>query len=121
MLSAYLPQVNQFLQLKSGNSYITILSNEFVEVWFDALPILKTLGIQTILPKSLKKVFSPSLSLSFDVKQKVDYNAISFFNINSMLEFKWNIAIGSNFITPDEFRKLLKKYSGIVKRQLCLY
>jgi len=115
LLSAYLPQVNQFLQLKTGNSYITILSNEFVEVWFDALPILKTLGIQTILPKSLKKVFSPSLSLSFDVKQEVDYNAISFFNINSMLDFKWNIAIGSTFITPDEFRKLLNKYSGIVK------
>ncbi|MBN2279165.1 MAG: helicase SNF2 [Candidatus Marinimicrobia bacterium] len=115
LLSAYLPQVNEFLQLKSGNSYITILSDEFVGVWFDALPILKTLGVQTILPKSLKKVFSPSLSLSFDVKQDVDYNAISFFNINSMLDFKWNIAIGTSFITPEEFRKLLDKYSGIVK------
>jgi len=115
LLSSYLPQVNDFLQLKNGQSNFAILSNEFVEVWFDALPILNTLGIQTILPKSLKKVFSPSLSLSFDIKDNVDYNAVSFFNINSMLDFKWNIAIGSKFISPDDFRKLLKKYSGIVK------
>ncbi len=115
LLSSYLPQLNDFLQLKTSQSHIEILSNEFVEVWFDALPILKTLGIQTILPKSLKKVFSPSLSLSFDVKDDVDYNAVSFFNINTMLDFKWNIAIGSSFISPDEFKKLLKRYSGIVK------
>ena len=115
LLSSYLPQVNDFLQLKAGESSITILSNEFVEVWFDALPILKTLGIQTILPKSLKKVFSPSLTLSFDVKQDVDYNSVSFFDINNMLDFKWNIAIGSTFISPEKFKKLLQKYSGIVR------
>jgi len=115
LLSSYLPQVNDFLQLPNSETTITILSDEFVKVWFDALPILKTLGIQTILPKSLKKVFSPTLTLGFEVKNNVDYGSVSFFDINSMLDFKWNIAIGSTFISPEKFKKLLRKYSGIVK------
>ncbi len=115
LLSTYLPQVNNFLQMEKRDKRITILSNEFVEVWFDALPILQTLGIKTIMPKSLKKVFTPSLTLNFEMNSNFDSTSKSYLNLESMLNFSWSIALGNNHLTADEFKKLLKKYSGIVR------
>ena len=36
-------------------------------------------------------------------------------SMENMLRFKWQVAIGNNQMTPEEFLQILKQYSGIVK------
>ncbi len=115
LLSDYLPQINDYLNLSDNRTRLTIPSQTFVEIWFEALPLLHTLGIKTILPKSLKKVFIPELSLTFTPDEKADFRRTSFLNLKSMLDFKWNIAIGDRFLKVSEFEKLIEKYKGIIK------
>jgi len=115
LLSIYLPQVNDFLKLPPEKKNLQIPSNEFVGVWFDALPLLQSLGVKTILPKSLKKVFTPTISLKFKSKEKSVNSNISYLGIDKMMDFEWNIAVGDKFFSKDEFYNLVENYSGIVK------
>lgn len=117
LLSNYLPQINDFLQLDPGDKKLTIYSDNFVDVWFEALPIIHTLGVKTILPEALKEVFQPAVSLDMQVVEEYNEKAVSYMDLKSILDFKWNIAIGDNFLDKNEFQELLENYSGIVKHK----
>lgn len=117
LLSNYLPQINDFLQMEAGQKKLTIYSDTFVDVWFEALPIIHTLGVKTILPEALKEVFTPSVSLDMQVVEEYNESAVSYVDLKSLLDFKWNIAIGDHFLNKDEFQSLVENYSGIVKHK----
>jgi SNF2 family DNA or RNA helicase len=117
LLANYLPQINDFLQLDPGEKKLTIYSENFVDVWFDALPIIHTLGVKTILPEALKEVFKPSVSLDMQVIEEYEESAVSYVDLKSLLDFKWNIAVGDHFLNKEEFQKLVENYSGIVKHK----
>ncbi|MEA1910831.1 MAG: SNF2-related protein, partial [Spirochaetota bacterium] len=112
LLSTHLPVVNDVLK-KQGK--VTVVPEEFVSLWFDALPVLKTLGIRTILPKALSSVFIPQLTLTAKSVSGGAKNIKSYMNLKSMLNFDWNIAAGNTFMGVEEFQELIGKYSGIVK------
>ena len=115
LLSNYFPVVNEYLSRKHQNK-LFVAPEKFVNVWFKALPILKLLGIRTLIPKSLQEIFDPQLSLS--VKQKVKASAesvVSYFNLGDMLQFDWNIAIGNDSLSAEEFLKATENNFGIIK------
>jgi len=112
LLSTHLPVVNQVLQ-KQGK--VAVVPEEFVSLWFDALPVLQTLGIKTILPKALSSVFIPQLTLTAKKVTGGSKNIKSYMDLRSMLDFDWSIAAGNTFMSKVEFQKLISKYKGIVK------
>jgi uncharacterized Zn finger protein len=112
LLSTYLPVVNSVL--KTG-APARVSPESFVSIWFEALPVLKTLNIETLLPKALKQVLVPCLSLSFKKNQKSDRNIVSYLSLMNLMDFEWAIAIGDSFMTPEEFSTLTEKSSGIIK------
>ncbi len=113
LLSTYLPTVNNYLMEKES---VSIPAESFLGTWFKALPVLKTLGVSTVLPKSLKECFIPQLTLSFEKKNGVnDDRVVAYSNLDDMMEFKWTLALGDEFITPEEFDLLTRKYRGIVR------
>ncbi|NOY08996.1 MAG: DEAD/DEAH box helicase family protein [Spirochaetes bacterium] len=122
LLSAYLPEVDIFLS-RNSDKPVEVSSDSFVKVWFSALPVLRVLGINSLLPKSLKEVFIPSLSLSFK-KSPVSGKKpiVSCFSLFKLLDFNWSIAVGKDHLSPAEFKALLNKYSGIVKfKEIYIY
>ena len=112
LLSTYLPVVNQIL-MKQGK--VNVIPEDFVSLWFDALPVLQTLGIKTILPKALKDIFIPQLTLAVKSISAGSKNIKTYMDIHSMLDFDWSIAAGNTFLNSEEFLQLISKYSGIVK------
>ncbi|MDX9802104.1 MAG: DEAD/DEAH box helicase [Spirochaetia bacterium] len=112
LLSTYLPAVNEALKIQKS---VEVSSGEFASLWFDALPVLQTLGIKTILPKALKTIFIPELTLAVKQSGSNERNIKTYLQLDSLLDFDWAISAGSTFLSKEEFMELIKNYSGIVR------
>lgn len=89
-------------------------SAEFADVLLQMLPLLQLLGMEVLLPKSLRHLVKPqaSLRLSSSAKDKVR----SWLDLQQLLDFNWQIAVGEDtLLNPQEFLKLVKGTRGIVK------
>lgn len=114
LLANYFPVVNDYLGQKRAQR-LKLPAQPFVEEWFKALPVLKLLGIRTLVPKSLQEIFFPDLTLSVRSKAAANDRVVSYLNIREMLDFDWGVAIGGDVITAEEFRKSVRNLSGIIK------
>jgi SNF2 family DNA or RNA helicase/uncharacterized Zn finger protein len=88
---------------------------DFTKIFLDVLPILKAIGVLIALPKALRDVFRPRLSLNLSAKKKISCPEKSFLNLETLLNFDWTVAIGEQNISIEEFRRLLKKSRGLVR------
>jgi SNF2 family DNA or RNA helicase/uncharacterized Zn finger protein len=108
----------QFSDLKelinSGkNSSLKYSTEQFIEILLKVLPVIKLFGLKILLPKSLKELVHPKLSLN--VKSKKSKESSNFFTLDSMLDFDWKIALGDEMLSVEEFQKLVKNMSGLIK------
>jgi SNF2 family DNA or RNA helicase/uncharacterized Zn finger protein len=112
LLSEHFPDLKHVIET-SGKKNLRYSSESFVEILLKILPSIKLFGINILLPKSLKQLVKPQLSLMMKSTGKKD--KMSYFNLDSLLEFDWKIAIGDETIDSDEFFKLIKGMSGLIK------
>jgi uncharacterized Zn finger protein/superfamily II DNA or RNA helicase len=87
----------------------------FTKIFLDVLPVLKAIGVLIALPKSLRDVFRPRLSLNLSAKKKISCPEKSFVDLESLLNFDWTVAVGEQNISVEEFKRLLKKSHGLVR------
>ncbi|KAA5549280.1 DEAD/DEAH box helicase [Adhaeribacter rhizoryzae] len=85
----------------------------FADVLLKILPLLGLLGMEILLPKSLRHLVKPqaALRLSSSAKDKVR----SWLDLQNLLDFDWQVALGEEALEAKEFLKLVKDASGIVK------
>src|ERR1035437_687556 len=76
------------------------------------LPAIRLLDIKTFLPKSLQELLRPKASVKLKSKSTADG---SFIRLDDLLTFDWQIAIGDQVMTPDEYKKLIRNASGLMK------
>ena len=112
LLSEYFPQIEKIIA-SGGKDKVVIAPNELVNVFFRILPVIRFIGIPILLPKGLKEIIQPNISLSLSKKKGVQ--TVSYLSLDKMLEFNWQIALGNQLLNTDEFLKLVKGLSGIVK------
>lgn len=93
-----------------GEKQLIYKSEQFLEILTKILPILKVFGLQVLLPKGLEKILKPNLSLKPSLK-----NLRSFLTLDDLVEFDWQICIGNEFISKDEFISLSRKTMGLIK------
>lgn len=110
LLSHYLPDLNKVIA-SEGREKLKYNAKTFSSVLIEILPAIRMLGIQTLLPKGLRNLFHPKLTLGLKSKT----NNKSFFSLDEMMDFNWQIAIGDTFMDPNEFIKLSRQTSGLVK------
>jgi SNF2 family DNA or RNA helicase/uncharacterized Zn finger protein len=115
MLADYFPQINR-LVANHGKESLFFDAEAFVEVLFKVLPTIRLFGIKVLLPKALRKLFRPQMSMLVTSEEESGVVAKStLLNIEEMLSFQWRIALGDQQITVKEFKQLVKQLSGIVK------
>jgi SNF2 family DNA or RNA helicase len=108
-LSNYLPEIRALFTRNAVN-----LSEErLVSFLDDASRLLLKLGITVILPKSLHRELKPRLVLKTDTKKSG--SLVSYLNLENLLDWQWQIAIGDEAISIKEFEALIKQKKGIVK------
>ncbi len=110
-LTGFFPEIAIIISSK-GKDQLIFDSVSFTNVLFKILPLIQLLGIKVLLPKELRKLIKPSLSMSLALKEE---NNKSFLSLGEMLSFQWNIALGEKTVSYPEFLKLVRKYKGIIK------
>ncbi|MEM9984471.1 MAG: DEAD/DEAH box helicase, partial [Bacteroidota bacterium] len=114
-LAEYLPDV-QAMVASRGKREARLDSQSFVRVLMDSLPALELVGIRVLLPKSLRKIIRPQASLSLESFENPDA-AVGYLNLQDMLDFHWDIALGDQFMNPQEFLDKVEELRGLVKIQ----
>jgi len=115
MVSGYFPQLNK-LVANQGKEPLRFDAEAFVEVLFKVLPTIRLFGIQVLLPKALRKLLRPQVSMRIAAAEDAGVVAKGkALALNNMLSFQWRIALGSQQVTLEEFQKMVSQFSGIVK------
>jgi SNF2 family DNA or RNA helicase/uncharacterized Zn finger protein len=113
VLAEYLPPVKELIRDKG--KYDIVMNNEdFVEVFLNTLPSFELLGIKILLPKALRRLSRPRLSMQIQSEGSVGSSG-GYVNFADLLTFDWQIALGDSTISTKEFLKMVKKLRGIVK------
>ncbi|MEM6320915.1 MAG: DEAD/DEAH box helicase [Bacteroidota bacterium] len=115
MLSDYFPQIS-YLVASKGEESLIFDSKEFVNILFKILLTIKLFGIKILLPKALRKLLRPKISMQLESEDNGTIQGKkSIINMDEMLSFEWKIAIGDRLVTEAEFLKMVRQFSGIVK------
>ena len=90
-----------------------ILDNAtFTRFLIQAVPAMRLLGIKLMLPKSLQQLLRPRPSVKLSAKSN---NGCSFLRLDQLLQFSWQVAIGDELITPEEFNALVGRAEGLIR------
>lgn len=107
-LSNYLPEIRAL----TANARVLLSEPRLVSFLDTAAPLLARMGMTINLPKSLAKELRPRLVL----KGKSSGASLNkYLDLNTLLEFEWQIAIGDKVMSLDEFKKLLKEKRALVR------
>ena len=110
LLSEYYPELNGIIETE-GKQKLRYTSSTLSDVLRKVLPALSLFGIKALLPKSLKNLLTPQVSLSLSANKKNQ----KYFSLDDLISFEWRIAMGNTFITRAEFEALSKNTYGLVK------
>ncbi len=111
MLAQYVPPLQSYIN--AGASVpIALAADDLPDLLFDALPVVRLLGIRVLMPKELDRLLRPRLSMQ--VTGKVA-DAGGFLSMDDVLAFNWKIAIGEHMLTATEFDKLVEAATGVVR------
>lgn len=113
ILSEYLPAIKQLIKEK-GDYRILVDSEAFVQIFMYTLPALQLLNIKVLLPKALQRLTRPQLSGRIQTEGSSGASK-GFVELKQMLNFDWQVALGDTILSPEEFKKMVRKLKGIVK------
>ena len=116
MLSEYFSGIGDLVKLK-GKAPLLFDEIEFVEILFKILPTIRLFGIKVVLPKALRKILKPQLSMKVSAENSGVVKKKSVVNLDELLNFDWRIALGDATISRAEFLKMIKRFKGIVRYQ----
>lgn len=111
-LSKHCEELTDILRRGADSTRVTM--EELTPLVFKALPALRLLGVEVILPKSLRKLLSPAVSMQVDLAQDWDESS-GFLGLATLLTFDWQVAVGDRELSADQFA-LLEKQAGRVVR-----
>ena len=87
---------------------------DLAELLFKSLPALRLLGVTVIVPRSLRSLLTPSMTLAVDLEEDKWDQASGFLGLQSLLSFNWEIAVGERPISRKEFAELCKHAGEVV-------
>ncbi len=109
-MSGFIDGLDEFINT-SGEKEIIMGIETFTPFLMQMIPAIQLLDISVMLPKSLQQILKPRAS----VKIRNKTTGKSFFRLDKMLDFEWQVAIGDTVMGEEEFRQLLKKSEGLIK------
>ena len=107
-LSNYLPEIRDL----GKHTSIALSEERLIDFMDSAASLLTRLGMAVTLPKSLAKELKPRLVVKGSSKSG---SLKTYLNLESLLNFEWQIAIGDKVLSLAEFKKLLKEKRAMVR------
>jgi superfamily II DNA or RNA helicase len=109
-LSAYLPEIRE-LAVRDK----VAVAEERLGVFLGEAPgLLSKLGVEVVLPKSLRKALTPELRLEVEAKPGKARALVSYLDMDSALSYDWKIALGDTTIGIEEFERLVRSKRPVI-------
>ncbi len=111
LLAEFYPPLNRYVSA-GARIPLRIAADELPDLLFDTLPVLRLLGIRTLLPKALERLLRPRLSLQ--IKGQAPDSG-GFFNADDVFAFDWRVAVGEYLLSREEFERLVREATGVIR------
>ena len=109
-LSAYLPKLTELIEQKS----VPLTREETAVFLKTAAPLLSRFGIEVVLPKTLQRALKPQAV--FQLKKQKGAGAVqSYLTMENLMQYDRSIMLADTVISVQEFRKLMRHSSGLIK------
>jgi uncharacterized Zn finger protein/superfamily II DNA or RNA helicase len=110
-LSHFIPLIDEYVNSRCETE-IMLDNRSFAPFLMQAIPAIKLLNIDILLPKSLQNILKPKASVRIKSKAK---DSKGFMRLDSMLDYDWQVALGDTLINESEFAKLMKNSGELIK------
>ncbi|MBF0565488.1 MAG: DEAD/DEAH box helicase family protein [Nitrospirae bacterium] len=110
--SDHMPQLKGIVNGK-GKVPAVIGMQDMADILGKVKNIFNVLGIGVMIPKGLRELARPQLTLKASLKGKTQ--TVSYLSFDTLLDYSWEIAIGDKTIGKKEFLQLVKSAKGVVK------
>jgi len=107
-LSNYLPEIREL----ANHPKVRLGEARLVSFLDSAALLLTRLGIVVNLPKALARELKPRLVIK---GSPAGGSLVRYLDLNTLQEFKWQVAIGDKVLTIEEFEKLVKEKRSMVR------
>ncbi|WP_022950013.1 SNF2-related protein [Methylohalobius crimeensis] len=111
LLADFYPPLQAYVA-NGGRESLSLGADELPSFLFETLPVVRLLGIRTLLPKSLDRILRPRLSLKISSQAE---GSPSFLTLDRLLSYDWRVAVGGEVVTLAEFESLVEGATGIVR------
>ena len=111
VLSDYLPELRDYI-MHNGKKPMTFDSRTFVTFLFKTMPLMRLLGVEVALPKSLHELISPKISVKIDRKEQ---DGKTYIRLDELLTFDWEIALGDTIVSVEEFNNVMRRTGELIK------
>jgi superfamily II DNA or RNA helicase len=108
-LSNYLPEIHDLM----AHNSVALSEARLASFLESGAPLLSKLGITVNLPKALSRELKPRLVMQTASKNRGAM--VSFLGLDTLLDWKWQIAIGERIFDEKEFAKLIKQKRALVR------
>ena len=118
----YMPELEDLFE-DEDKLYLDLNLNEVYQIITKTAYYLQKAQIEVILPKELSNIVIPRASINAKVKESragdlaemINSNSSSKLSLEDILDFSYEVAIGDDKISLEEFKKLLDTHDGLIK------
>ena len=118
----YMPELEELFE-DEEKLYLDLNLNEVYKIITQTAYYLQKAQIEVILPKELVNIVVPRASINAKVKSARSQDLADIFNntsasgisLDDILDFSYEIAIGNEKISLEEFNKLVESSNGLIK------
>ena len=114
LLSSLIDGMSAYMDGK-GQHPISFTHENLAPFLLTVLPAMRLLGAQVVLPKSLAHLIRPKRTIRIKKKEGEKARTHSAIHLEDMLDFDWQIALGEDRISPEEFEKLAVKAGSLIR------
>lgn len=111
LLTSLIQEVNSYIS-EGAQTPIHYTDVTFLPFLLQVIPAIRMLDIKVFMPKSLKDLIRPKAS--FTLKRKSGSEK-GFFSLADLFAFDWEVSLGDEFVSLDEFIALQQKACGLIR------
>ncbi len=111
LLSPFVKDLDRYINSKAKEP-VGFTLDTFTPFLTDIIPAVRLLGIRVVLPKELQELIRPKVSIK--ISKKITKEA-GHLRLDDLLAFDWQVALGDNLLSEQEFMKLVRNAKGLIR------
>lgn len=96
-----------------AREHLVLSMQQMSEMLIKTIPSLRLMGVNVLLPKELSRLVRPQVVARIQTNASASKDGKSYLRIDQLLDFDWELALGGQKVSPQEFFKLVKNAQGL--------